>query len=125
VEKKSLALGYCGLNCAACPVFIATTKNDDELRRKTAEEWSKLYAEFLGGKPLKPEDMNCEGCRSGNNGYIGCKTCPIRACSREKGFDTCAGCGKYETCVMLNGFFSQHHEQAKENLDRIRKAKAD
>ena len=50
-------LGCCGLNCKECPVFIGTVNNDDKLRQKTAEEWSKLYAEYLG-KDLNPEDMN-------------------------------------------------------------------
>lgn len=120
--KKSQALGYCGLNCAECPVFIATATNDEELRRKTADEWSGLYAEFIGKDRLKPEDMNCSGCRSGVNRYIGCMTCPIRACCREKGLDTCASCDRYETCGILNGFYAYHHEHAKDNLDRIRQA---
>ncbi len=36
-------LGYCGLNCEDCPVFVATANNDNGLRQKTAIEWSKLY----------------------------------------------------------------------------------
>ena len=58
MEKNDL--GYCGLNCEDCPVFIATANDDDALRQKTAQEWSKLYAEYLG-KDLKLEDVNCKG----------------------------------------------------------------
>lgn len=116
------ALGYCGLNCEECPVFIATADDDNILRQKTAKEWTKLYSRFLG-KELQPEDMHCMGCRSEASLFIGCANCPIRNCSREKKFATCAECRKYETCETLNGFFSYHHQTAKENLDRIREGR--
>jgi len=116
-------LGYCGLNCEDCPVFVATANNDNGLRQKTARDWSKLYAaqlsEYLGKNSLSPGDMNCRGCQSESGLFIGCMNCPIRKCSREKEFATCAGCNEYETCGMLNGFFSIH-QNAKDNLDRIR-----
>ncbi len=114
-------LGYCGLNCEECPVFIATANNDNSLREKTAVEWSKLYANFLP-KPLEPSDMTCRGCHSKNN-FLGCTSCPIRKCSSEKSFGTCADCDKYDSCGMLNGFFSYGHQKAKENLDRIHKSR--
>lgn len=117
---KIFSLGYCGLNCEDCPVFIASTNDDDRLRQKTAIEWSGLYAEFLGSE-LKPEDMNCRGCRSQEGLFVGCMGCPIRECSRKKNLLTCANCDEYENCDILNGFFSYHHQQAKDNLDRIRK----
>ena len=34
-------IAYCGLDCAACEARLATVNNDDELRIKVAEEWSK------------------------------------------------------------------------------------
>lgn len=117
---KILSLGYCGLNCEDCPVFIASANDDDKLRQKTAMEWSGLYSEYLGSE-LKPEDMNCRGCRTQESLFVGCMGCPIRKCSREKNILTCADCDEYEKCEILNGFFSYHHQQAKDNLDRIRK----
>jgi hypothetical protein len=117
---KTFALGYCGLNCEECPVFIATSNDDSILRQETAREWSGLYAGYLG-KELKPEDMNCGGCRSQSNLFIGCMSCPIRKCSCEKNLISCALCDEYEKCEMLNGFFGYHHQQAKNNLDQIRK----
>ncbi len=66
-------LGYCGLNCEECPVFVATANNDNGLRQKTAREWSKLYAgqlvEYSGKNSLSPEDMNCSGCQS-ESGFL-------------------------------------------------------
>ncbi len=114
-------LGCCGLNCNDCPVFIATENDDDELRQKTAKEWYKLYAEYLGKNGLKPEDMNCKGCQSESGLFIGCGNCPIRKCCREKKFNTCSSCNEYEKCEMLNGFFTvPSHQHAKDNLDRMR-----
>ena len=115
-------LGYCGLNCEACPVFIAKANNDDELRQETALEWSDLYADVLGKDVLTKEDINCSGCRAEQSIFIGCRHCPIRGCSQEKKFSTCASCSEYQTCEMLNGFYTvPSHLQAKDNLDRIRK----
>lgn len=116
---KTTALGYCGLNCEECPVFIATAYNDDNLRQKTSKEWSKFYGDFITDD-LKPQNMNCCGCRSETSLFEGCMNCPIRKCCREKKFITCADCGAYETCGILNGFFAYHHQHAKDNLDRIR-----
>jgi hypothetical protein len=113
-------LGCCGLNCEECPVFIATLKNDKELKAKSAKEWSTIYADYLV-KSLEPEDINCEGCHS-ENAFVGCKTCEIKKCCGEKGFRTCASCNEYSSCGMLNGFFAFPHQQAKENLDALRNA---
>ncbi len=117
-------LAYCGLSCVSCPIFIATANDDDELRRKTAQEWSKIYKEILGTLGMdepKPEDMNCRGCKSESDHFKGCTSCPIRKCCREKSLTTCAGCSDYEACDTLNGFYSIiQHRQAKDNLDRIR-----
>ena len=112
-------LGYCGLDCEECPVFIATVNDDVSLRQKTAVEWSRLYADFLP-KPLESKDMNCRGCHSQTDCFVGCAACPIRKCCSEKSFGTCADCEKYGGCEMLNGFFSYGHQKAKENLDRTR-----
>lgn len=38
--KKLIAC--CGLDCEKCQARKATINNDDELRKKVAEEWSQL-----------------------------------------------------------------------------------
>ena len=37
-------IAACGLDCAACPAYIASATNDEELRKKTAAEWSRPTA---------------------------------------------------------------------------------
>lgn len=121
---KEQELAYCGLNCRACPVYVSTANDDNELRQKTFQEWSRLYGEILSGMgldALKPEDMNCRGCKSDGVHFKGCMSCPIRQCSREKNFSTCADCSDYEKCELLSGFYSSIiHQPAKEKLDKIR-----
>jgi hypothetical protein len=116
-------LAYCGINCAKCPVFIATANNDNELRQKTALEWNGIYRDYmksLGMQGLKQQDMNCRGCRTSESRFLGCMSCQIRKCCRDKELTTCAGCSDFETCDMLLDFYSNIlHLQAKDNLDRI------
>jgi uncharacterized CHY-type Zn-finger protein len=52
-------IACCGLDCNQCGAYIATVNNDNELRKKTAEEWSKQY-----NADIKAEDINCLGCKS-------------------------------------------------------------
>jgi hypothetical protein len=118
---ETQGLGYCGLNCDTCPIFIASANNDDELRQKTVQELSSLYSDYLGKTVLTKKDMNCRGCLMEQSLFIGCKDCLIRECCRAKQFSTCASCADYSTCEILNGFYSvPFHQQAKDNLDKIR-----
>lgn len=35
-------MAYCGIMCDECPAYKATVDNNDELRKKTAGQWSKM-----------------------------------------------------------------------------------
>ncbi|MFZ7102083.1 MAG: DUF3795 domain-containing protein [Peptococcaceae bacterium] len=119
MEKQFL--GACGLDCGNCPVLIAAKNNDNELRAKTARDFSELYKEYIGGYAVKPEDMNCNGCQSESGIFRGCEFCAIRKCCHGKNFANCANCIEYSQCEMLNGFYSiPAHRHAKDNLDKLR-----
>ena len=124
MQEEEEDLAYCGIDCAKCPVFIATANDDNELRQKTAQEWNGIYRDYmetLGMQELKLQDMNCRGCKTEEGRFLGCMSCPIRKCCRDKELTTCAACTDFETCDMLQGFYSNIlHRQAKDNLDRIR-----
>lgn len=48
-------IACCGLDCENCAARIATVNNDDELREKTAKEWSVLNntpGNYGGNHPL-------------------------------------------------------------------------
>ncbi len=116
---KKQELGYCGLNCETCLILVAKKNNDNELRIKTAREFFTLYGGSSTGRPIKPEDINCDGCQSEDDLFIGCRSCRIRKCCRERGFDTCANCAEYPVCQVLNDFLAHPaHQQAKDNLDK-------
>jgi hypothetical protein len=87
----------CGLNCLTCEARVATVKNDDSLRKITAEKWKVMY----NAPELLPEAINCTGCREEGVKFSHCFECGIRNCVRSKGFDTCGDCSELETCELL------------------------
>jgi hypothetical protein len=95
----SKMIAYCGLVCSDCPTFLATQNDDDAARQETAD----FYAEKFG-LDFKPEDINCDGCKSDGGKLIGyCQTCNIRQCCREKGLENCAHCND-QPCEKLIQF---------------------
>ena len=107
-------VGYCGIICSECPAFIATKNNDDEARKKTAEEWSKMF-----NAEIKPEHINCEGCHAKTGVlFTHCTVCEIRKCGLTKDIANCAHCADY-SCQKLKDFH-QMAPDAKKELDRIK-----
>ncbi|MBN1141696.1 MAG: DUF3795 domain-containing protein [Deltaproteobacteria bacterium] len=107
-------IGYCGLDCEGCGAFIATRNNDDALRVKVAEEWARLY-----NAPIKPEHINCTGCKSAGVKTFYCEQlCEIRKCAVKKSVDTCAACSDYP-CPKLDEVLRMA-PQAKATLDGLR-----
>ena len=50
-------IAYCGLDCEKCDAYIATVRDDQALREKTAKAWAEL-----NHAPILPEHINCLGC---------------------------------------------------------------
>lgn len=105
-------IAYCGINCAECPAYIATQNDDFEALKKVAKEWSSESMIF------QPKELYCDGCNSTGKLFQWCAECPIRKCSREKGFENCAYCEDY-FCDNLKMTFDKT-PAAKERLDKIR-----
>jgi len=117
-EKMKEMIACCGLVCTKCPAYIATQKNDDELRKKTSESWSKMF-----GAEIKPESINCDGCLSNTHRLFGyCLECKIRKCCQERKLANCAECQDYG-CEKLMAFFNQAPE-AKAKLEELRRKKS-
>jgi hypothetical protein len=106
-------IAICGITCTECPAYIATQSNDDELRTKTAGEWSKMF-----NAEIKQEDINCDGCNTPGKKIQHCTECEIRACGIDKGLMNCSQCSEY-ACEKLTEFFGQV-PGAKETLDKER-----
>ena len=108
-------IGYCGIVCSDCPVFMATRMDSDAERRRVAELFTKQY-----GQEYKPEDINCDGCVSdGPRIFSYCNVCEIRRCGRERKVKNCAYCPQYP-CERLSALFGEY-PRARNTLDRIRR----
>ena len=93
-------IAYCGLDCTKCGAFIATANNDDVMRAKVAEEWSKAY-----NVDINPEYINCTGCRSTGVKVHYCESmCEVRKCASARSLDTCAQCRNIP-CNALSEIF--------------------
>ncbi len=113
---KEKLISFCGLICSDCGAFIATQNDDNEKRKKVAEEWTREYH-----VEIKPEAINCDGCTSESARVFNyCHVCEIRACGREKKVKNCAYCLDYP-CQKLNKFFEMA-PAARTNLEEIKKS---
>lgn len=107
-------IGGCGLDCEKCDARIATITNDNDLREKTAELWTKL-----NGVQITAEMINCTGCRIEGAKTLFCdKICPIHNCVREKGLDTCADCPQMDGCQTL-GSIAVNNPSVLDNFKRL------
>lgn len=105
-------IACCGLDCENCDARIATVRNDDALREKTAREWSVMN----NAPEITAETINCMGCRADGVKFAFCSHyCEIRKCVHEKGLNTCADCKELDNCRIVGAVF-EHAPEAKENL---------
>ena len=107
-------IAYCGLDCEKCEARIATINNDNELRKKVAEKWSKL------NNVLITSDMiNCVGCRKDGVKTPFCESlCLIRKCAINNKFNTCGDCKNLIKCEKIKMIISNN----KEALSRLQKS---
>lgn len=107
-------LGACGLDCGACPAYVATRANDAERIAAIAARWSEEYGHYI-----KPEYVWCEGCTTEGERKCGhARECEVRACVLERGLANCARCDDYG-CEKITKLFGMAPE-AKEKLDALR-----
>ncbi len=99
-------IAYCGLDCETCEARLATVKNNNELRRKVAEEWSAL-----NGVEITPEMINCSGCRIPGVKTVYCDSlCTIRTCAMQKQVETCGDCPEMRSCEKVGAIIGNNSE---------------
>lgn len=104
-------IACCGLDCEKCDAYLATIRDDQALREKTAKAWAELNQ-----APILPEHINCLGCRADGVKTVFCDSlCQIRQCALNKGVETCGGCPEMERC----GTVGQIHASAPEARDNL------
>ncbi len=109
-------ISYCGIDCKACPAYLATQADDNARRAKVAAFWSKMF-----GAQIPPEAINCDGCTRSDGRLFGhCHTCEVRLCAREKELESCGRCSDY-SCKKLDGLLAiLPMEEPRKNLEAIR-----
>ncbi len=111
-RKMKQMIGYCGLNCERCDAYLATVRDDWQLREKTAKLWAEL-----NHAPILPEHINCLGCRMDGVKTVFCESmCGIRQCARKKGVATCGECPELEACSIV-GTILANDPSARKNLE--------
>ena len=109
-DMKEL-IGYCGLDCEQCDARRATINNDNELRARTA----RLWCEWNNTDQIKPEHINCLGCRVEGVKTVYCSyMCEVRKCCISRSCDTCADCSEKAGCEKLAPFMD--NEVARKNI---------
>ena len=115
MKNQERIIAKCGLICSECPAYQATIENSDDLRKKTAEQWSAMFNSSIDWKTI-----NCLGCQQDDKEklFSYCMMCGIRSCASEKGLKTCADCSDFG-CAKVSEFW-KNAENAKKNLEELR-----
>ena len=84
-------LAPCGLYCGVCGIMIAHSGNDQKFKEKLSA--------FYG---CSPDDIACKGCLSDET-FAYCRTCPVKSCTRDKGYEGCHKCSDFP-CKLIENF---------------------
>ncbi len=87
-------LAPCGLYCGVCGIYLA----DRDHNEKFKERLCTVYG-------TQPEDIQCKGCLHDDEAavFFYCRSCPIKACTREKGIAGCHQCDDFP-CTLIEEF---------------------
>jgi len=95
----------CGLYCGVCAIYMADRDNNEKFKQA-------LVGLYQGGKPgkggldgaewLTTADIKCKGCMS-QEPFVFCRTCAIKDCTREKGYEGCHQCDDFP-CSYIDNF---------------------
>lgn len=80
---------YCGHDCSRCVTYLATVRNDDELRNQSQQFYKDMF-----GYDIPLYEIHCMGGRSDDVLYL-CKDCSWMKCAKEKGLSSCSNCMEY------------------------------
>lgn len=105
-------IACCGLNYESCEARIATIKNDNELRKKTAQKWSEMN----NTPEITAAIINCMGCRTDGVKFALCNNyCEIWKYVSGKEFNAYTDCKELNNYQIIGAIF-QHSPNAKNLL---------
>lgn len=118
-------VGYCGVYCLGCPIYISSTTADEMVKSRLAAELSKSQDRLRSKSrqrkktaKIDADSIHCWGCRS-NTRHSWKKSCLFKKCASDKGLDFCYHCSEYP-CVELARFYAKRPD-ARENSTIISK----
>ena len=85
MDKNLLA--PCGLYCGVCSIYIADRDDNPKFKRALMGIYSSIAK--------SEDDIKCSGCMSDGDLFEYCKSCAIRDCIKEKGFEGCYQCDDF------------------------------
>ncbi len=93
-------LSYCGIPRAycerQCELFKATRDDDGKLKKDVYDQWG-MKKKF--GVEFDPDKIFCYGCKPGDKPLkVGMAECPVRACPRTNGLESCVQCLGLAAC---------------------------
>lgn len=110
---------YCGLDCATCPIHVATLDEDPSRRQQRRIEITRLCSDHYGMQLSLQEITDCDGCVTpGGRLFSGCARCEIRACAIARNCSSCAFCPDYACRKLQKLFETDPHAQMR--LESIR-----
>ena len=106
-------LAVCGLDCAACTIFLAATH--PEIAQRIADWFCRER-----GIEVRPEQIRCAGCR-GDPAVQWSDLCTVRSCAQSRGWTLCSECPDF-VCSTLIAWSEgdEKHAAAVARLKRIR-----
>ncbi len=110
-------IAVCGLDCAACPAYLATQANDEAAKERVAAQWR---IEFKN-PAISAANLSCDGCLATTGRLNGhCSECEPRLCAVGRGLANCAVCPDY-ACEKISALLA-FMPDAKIRLDGIHAA---
>jgi hypothetical protein len=119
-EFDKSMLGYCGIYCGTCDIYVACKTGDRDTQQKIAD-WLKEHHDV----DCAAEDIRCSGCHGPLSEHWS-EDCKVRLCAAAREVTTCVDCGEYETCTTLESFYQGgDYESARSTLTRIKEVGLD
>jgi hypothetical protein len=91
-EEEILTL--CGYRCDLCQFYTKNIKSEKD-KERICRDFNRIF-----GYDIKPEDVECVGCK--NEGKHADPKCTVRPCALKKGVENCAHCCDF-ICDKLEG----------------------
>ncbi|MFH1502830.1 MAG: DUF3795 domain-containing protein [Candidatus Eisenbacteria bacterium] len=108
-------LGYCGIYCERCDIYVAAKAGDREKQQEIADWINKHHS-----AECTAVEIRCSGCKGPLDEHWSL-ACKVRLCASERAVTTCADCGDYDDCETLEAFYrGGDYASARATLERIR-----